>query len=226
MRIVFNWGKSYLARNNKQTNLKDFFEETGISPFITIFSFETIQASADFMECELGAGYFTQADMINYIKANRNPSDNRTASWFDVKAGDFQMEKLLIRNVSFFANHILKLKFRMQGIVFFEFSQRPDGKLCDFEYYCKIRKAMDIKKNNTGVIENRQVGFRTFYYKWDIDAGINIVSDIEIDVKYMFHVDCRMLKCSPGNFEGAINEDDIYLHSSVEFEYIEKPRKQ
>lgn len=217
---VFKWGEHYLKKNQKPVELKPFFEEYGIAKYLTLSSFETLPLFLEFDESDLGKNFFTYEDLREYIK--NNEIDQRKAAWFVLKAGKVLVERFTIKKVTCYEEFITDCTFYTNPIVPYGAFEKNlmdryyTFKFSDLPHYIDYERGFSFRVHPTGK------GI-TACNIWKIDRKMNIMFDLEVEVKYTPKVDCRILKTSAKNFLPVYGEyDDLFFTDVVEVDHSEK----
>ena len=191
---VLKWGEQYLKKNNKRGGLRNFFTQQLLISYLDISLFETTKAFLEFDESRLGKKFYTDKEVRKWV-LEKEP-DTRKCGWFLIKAGESLVEKIKIENVGYRSDCQIICNFFQNPVIFHEFPEDETKMFC-FNYslnFADSRSEVITKSILAGPkhIFKRHV----FSSKINIDRKKNGVSDLEVEIKYTFYFDCRILKKS------------------------------
>lgn len=194
---VINWGKHYLKKRKKLLTLKEFFTQEKIIDFVNFSCFETAASFLDFSKTKIGKEFFTDTDFRMYVE--EYGYDDRKIKWVKVKAGEILTEKFIIKSFGLSKKYVTKLKFHRNKLVFFDVVDLKDNVLASYEI---VGKLLECHQEGDNVAFRRRFSFmsnRKLCCCFKSFQTLDIVSDVEVEVKINFNYDCRICLSTPKN---------------------------
>lgn len=203
LKNVISWGKHYLDKRNKPLTLKEFFTQEKVINHVKFDIFETAGTFLNFSESEIGLEFFTDSDFRKYVK--KYGYDNREINWVNVKKGESLTEKFIIKNFGLWKKYFTNLRLYRNSIIFFNVPDSKKEVLATYDFVGKLLGHDDENKDKAvafrGVADiNLDTSFSEGTFDYKSLNPLNVISDVEVQIKIDFKYDCRIGKSIQENF--------------------------
>lgn len=198
---VFKWANNYLKKKQILMDVKSFFIEYdhNIIKHLKLTCFETTNAIFKFNKSDLGKNFFTSEEFLTHIETEGYKKGE--SAWCKIKAGDTLIEKLIVKDVILTKNFATIIWISRNTVVCYDSFENKQSRLILISICCDLdgvetpctewgENSLFVKRNDTG-------------YNFKIlckAANTHIIRNINVEIKFKFYCDCRILKSSPDNF--------------------------
>lgn len=222
---VIKWADNYLRMNQKRrVDTKQFLKKHNIFRYLSLECFETTSSIFEFNKTELGKNFFSSQEC--WLHVGEFGFKPRESAWFKIKAGEQITEKFLVKQVPLFQNRITEIRFFRNPLICFDFIESDTIHATDVELSYNLKHiGNQFCKHNFWDPLKYILGKYIFYRLKIFHNSASCIQDIEIDLRYTFNFDFRILKTSPKDnlVPCKVNERNLYFVKSVETIVHEKP---